>query len=168
MVSVTPARPDHIEAITALLEETDVFYGVTEFAPFEQRADQVREALFGGVPAAQMLLAWDENQLVGLASYSFLWPAADVTRSLFVKELYVAKTYWRSGVGRTLMQSLFEVAMQHDCSRVEWMTDEDNPGAQQFYEALGVMRDSTKIFYRLDGEELRRAVGTNSRLRGDA
>jgi hypothetical protein len=45
LLLVTPAKPDHIEATTALLEETDVFYGVTEFAPAEKRADQVREAL---------------------------------------------------------------------------------------------------------------------------
>jgi hypothetical protein len=43
--------------------------------------------------------------------------------------------------------------------RVEWMADESNPGAQQFYEALDVQRDSSKIFDRLDGEQLRRAAG---------
>jgi GNAT superfamily N-acetyltransferase len=159
VVLVTPATPDHVEAITALLEETDAFYGVTEFGPFEQRVEQVREALFGNVPAAQMLLAWDEKQLVGLASYSFLWPAADLTRSLFLKELYVAKPYWRSGVGGVLMQSLFELATQHDCSRVEWLADDDNPGAQQFYEALGVQPERSKIFYRVGGEQLRGAAG---------
>lgn len=158
MVHVSPAQPEHVKAITALLEETDAFYGVTEFGPFDQRVGQVREALFGSVPAARMLLAWDENQLVGLASYSFLWPAADLTRSLFLKELYVAKPHWRSGVGSVLMHRLFELAVEHDCSRVEWMADEDNPGAQHFYEAIGVQPESSKIFYRLSDERLRQAA----------
>jgi ribosomal protein S18 acetylase RimI-like enzyme len=104
--------------------------------------------LFGAIPAAWMLLAWDAEQLVGLASYSFLWPAADLTRSLFLKELYVAKTHRHSGVGRTLMRALYEAAAQHECSRVEWMADSDNPGAQRFYEALGVLPESSKIVYR--------------------
>ncbi|TCO60507.1 GNAT family N-acetyltransferase [Actinocrispum wychmicini] len=162
MVLVTPAKIEHIETIAVLLEETDAFYGVTEFAPLEQRVRQVREALFGAVPAAQLLLAWDENQLVGLASYSFLWPAADLTRSLFLKELYVSRTHWRCGVGRLLMHSLFEAALQHNCSRVEWMTDEDNAGAREFYETLGLPRDSSKVFYRMEGEALRRTFGVSS------
>jgi GNAT superfamily N-acetyltransferase len=150
VVSVTPAKPDHVEIVALLLEEMDTFYGATEFEPIEERVAQIREALFGSVPAAQMLLAWEEQQLVGLATYSFLWPADGVTRSLYLKELYVAKTHRRAGIGGFLMQSLLDVALQHHCSRVEWTTDEENPDAQEFYEALGAQRHASKIFYRLD------------------
>lgn len=148
MVLVTSARPEHVAAVTALLEETDFFYGVTEFDAFDRRTGQVWEALFGPVPAAWTLLAWDGERLVGLASYSFLWPAADLTRSLFLKELYVTRTHRRSGIGRTLMRALYGVAAQNGCSRVEWMADADNSGAQRFYEALGVLPESSKVFYR--------------------
>lgn len=151
MVLVTSAEPADVEAVTRLLEEMDTFYGAKEFDTLEKRVAQVRDALFGDVPAARLLLAWDGNQLIGLATYSFLWPAVGVTRSLYLKELYVAKTHQRSGVGSLLMRHLFGVAAEHRCSRVEWTTDEDNPGAQAFYETLGVERNASKICYRLDG-----------------
>jgi ribosomal protein S18 acetylase RimI-like enzyme len=151
VVLVAPAKPADVEVVAVLLEEMDTFYGVTEFDPLAQRVAQIQGALFGSVPGAQLLLAWDGSQLVGLATYSFLWPAAGVTRSLYLKELYVAKTHRRAGIGSLLMQSVFAIAAQHECSRVEWMTDEDNPGAQAFYEALGAERHATKIFYRVDG-----------------
>ena len=35
----------------------------------------------------------------GMASYSFLWPAAGLTRSLYLKELYVAQDWQRQGIG---------------------------------------------------------------------
>ena len=54
-----------------------------------------------------MLLARDEDGvLAGFASYSFLWPAVGLTASLYLKELYVAASRQRHGVGTLLMQGL--------------------------------------------------------------
>jgi GNAT superfamily N-acetyltransferase len=141
---------EHVEALAVLMEELDRHYGSTEFEPFEQRVEQISEALFGAVPAGAALLAWDDDQLVGLASYSFLWPAAGVTRSLYLKELYVAQARQRQGIGKLLMESLFTVAAKHGCSRVEWTTDQESKGAQRFYAELGVPVDNGKLFYRAD------------------
>ncbi len=87
MVVVTPAETHHVDAVVVLVEEMDRHYGSTEFEPLEQRIAQITDALFGDVPAAFVLLAWEDDRLLGLASYSFLWPAAGVTRSLYLKEL---------------------------------------------------------------------------------
>jgi len=132
-----------------LLEEMDRHYGATEFEPLEQRVAQITEALFGNVPAGFGLLAWAGDQLVGLASYSFLWPAAGVTRSLYLK-LYVARTHRRSGIGRLLMDHLFTLAAKHGCTRVDWTTDQESEGAQRCYEALGVTVNAGKLFYRAE------------------
>ncbi|MCO8307299.1 GNAT family N-acetyltransferase [Streptomyces sp. RKCA-744] len=35
------------------------------------------------------------------------------------------------------------------CSRVEWMTDRDNPGARAFYKPLGFAEFDGKIVYRV-------------------
>ena len=73
-----------------------------------------------------------------------------LTRSLYLKELYVADRYRGQGVGRLLMRVLFETASEHGCSRVEWTTDRDNTGAQAFYDMLGVTPQPSKIFYRVE------------------
>jgi RimJ/RimL family protein N-acetyltransferase len=46
------------------------------------------------------------------------------------------------------MEGLHRIAAEQGCSRVEWTTDTSNPGAQQFYESLGVSPLPAKIFYR--------------------
>jgi GNAT superfamily N-acetyltransferase len=91
-----------------------------------------------------------------MAAYSFLWPAAGVTRSLYLKEIYVTGAFWRKGVGTLLMQRLCQVAVAHECSRVEWTTDKCNVLGENFYERLGVAQNQEKIFYRLEGEGIRR------------
>jgi GNAT superfamily N-acetyltransferase len=147
---VRPAISDDIDAIADLAEEMDRFYGANAFEPREVRRRQIRDALFGDPPAAYALLATDGGAAIGFAAYSFLWPAVGLTRSLYLKELYVSQGRRRGGVGRQIMESLFEVARKHDCSRVEWTTDLDNPGAQAFYKTFGVEPKGSKLFYRLE------------------
>ena len=149
-VTISSATPDDVPAMSALLEELDRFYGATTTESPEEREQQIREALFASPPAAYALLAFDDDRLVGMAAYSFLWPAVRLTRSLYLKEMYVAEDVQRHGIGRALMTALFEVASKHGCSRVEWTTDQDNPRALAFYAALGVPAEPSKIFYRIE------------------
>ena len=149
-ITISPARPADAAAMAELLEEMDRFYGADAAAPLAERVGQLSEAVFASPPAAYVLLAWDGDQLAGLAAYSFLWPAVGLTSSLYLKELYVADRYRGRGIGRLLMQGLFEAAAKRGCSRVEWTTDRENAGAQAFYERLGVPAHPSKIFYRVE------------------
>lgn len=149
MIKLADAAPADAGAIAGLLAELAVFYGGAPEGTPEERAEQVRAALFGDPPAARALLAWDGIALAGLASWSFLWPAAGLTRSLYLKELYVAQAYRRTGAGKLLMEGVYRIAADHGCSRVEWTTDTGNSGAQRFYESLGAAPLPTKIFYRM-------------------
>ncbi|MCX5421957.1 cyclophane-containing RiPP N-acetyltransferase HaaN [Streptomyces sp. NBC_00078] len=150
--TIRPADKGDAVALAALIEEIERFYGSTEFQPFEERQAQVEEALFGSPPLASALVVEDEaGDLVGLAAYSFLWPAAGSTHSLFLKELYVRDTLRRQGVGAQLMKELRALAAARPgCSRVEWMTDHDNPDARAFYRSLGFAEFDGKIVYRVD------------------
>ncbi len=150
MIVVRPATPDDVDHLLTLAEEMDRFYGATEIDPLELRRQQVHDALFSDLLAAHSLLAFDGEAAVGFIAYSFLWPAVGLTRSLYLKELFVSQAQRRRGTGRALMESLFEVARKHECSRVEWTTDGDNPSAQAFYKTFDVEPKSGKLLYRLE------------------
>ena len=95
-----------------------------------------------------------DGRVVGLASCSYLWPAAGTSRSLFLKELYVRTAARRTGVGRLLMREVFAAAVVTRCSRVEWQTELGNPVAREFYASLGAQVLDGKIAFRVDGEQL--------------
>src|SRR5258708_3159709 len=166
MITLRPATPTDVEAIASLLTEVDRYYGATEDEPIAQRVPLIRDAIFEAVPSAHVLLAWDDEDLIGLASYSFLWPAAGVTRSLFLKELYVTEASRQHGVGRLLMGELSQIAQDSGCSRIEWAADTDNPVALRFYETLGVPPNSSKHFYRLDAHALEQMAASADAHRG--
>src|SRR5262245_26913582 len=130
----------------------DRFYGASDIAPAAEYERQLRALLMREQPVAHVLVAFAGAVLVGFASYSFLWPAAGLTSSVFLKELYVLQAVRGQGVGKALMEQLFQVAADTGCSRVEWMTEQTNIEAQAFYERLGVQANTEKVFYRAESE----------------
>jgi ribosomal protein S18 acetylase RimI-like enzyme len=150
-ISILPACEEDSAILAELIEEMESYYGATEIEPFDQRIASLHEYIFDDHPSTFVLLAREKGgQVIGMVSYSFLWPALGASRSLFLKELYVREPYRRQGVARHLMKALFEVAAANKCSRVEWTTDHDNAQAKRFYSALGFPVCKEKIFYRLD------------------
>jgi GNAT superfamily N-acetyltransferase len=150
VIIMSPAEPGDVADIAAMLEELGRFYGTGEPEPLGRRLDQVRSALFGTPPAGYALLARDGRRVVGLATYSFLWPAVGATRSLYLKELYLPAEYRGRGAGEQLMRAVFETATRLGCSRVEWTTDAGNAAARAFYARLGLPEYPSKVFYRID------------------
>lgn len=147
MVTIVQATVADIEVISLILGEIEAYYGGKAVAGDQA---QIRAALFGARPAATVLLARDGDEVLGLASYSLLWPAAGADLSLYLKELYVREPARRRGIGGALMMELREEATAAGCSRIEWTADRDNPTALNFYARFGFTQREGKSFYRWD------------------
>lgn len=145
-VRIEQAGGQDVPVIAELLGEIEHYYGGAN-TPGDPA--EIGDALFGPTPAATCLLARAGDVVLGMASYSFLWPAAGSTRSLYLKELYVRESARSQGVGQALMAELRRIAEAASCSRIEWTGDSDNPLALAFYEKMGVPRNDGKVFYRL-------------------
>jgi ribosomal protein S18 acetylase RimI-like enzyme len=149
VIAVVKAQPADARAIADLMEELDRFYGGTDFEPTGERTTQVEAMLFGDHPVAEVILAKDGVRMVGFAAYSFLWPAVGLTKSLYLKELYVSEADRRSGIGKLLMDQLMSIAANTGCSRVEWTADADNSLALGFYRGLGYPENEGKVLFRV-------------------
>lgn len=154
MIILRHADISDLLAVADLLFDVERFYGTVDFPPRQQWEQQIESLLFTDAPAARVLLALEDDEPQGFASYSFLWPAAGVSKSLFLKELYVRESQRRRGVGAHLMSRLCSIAVESGSSRLEWTTDADNSDAQKFYDKLGVGRASAKVMYRAEGDVL--------------
>ncbi|MEU4168841.1 GNAT family N-acetyltransferase [Streptomyces sp. NPDC026665] len=143
---IEKATEADVDTISGLLGEVEAYYGGSA-----EPADpgQIRKALFGPQPAATVLIAREGDEVLGFASYSFLWPAAGADTSIFLKELFVREAQRRGGVAGQLMKAVQEAGRVAGCSRLEWTADADNPAALNFYTALGIEPRKDKPFYRL-------------------
>ena len=151
-IAIVDARSTDGAAITELLAELDRYYGDTqgELPPFEKRLAVVQEMLFATQPAAHMLLAYGDDTLLGLASYSFLWPGPRLQKVLFAKELYVCTRARQTGIGRRLTQAVLQKARDAGCGRVEWMAFRQHEDTLRFYEHLGAPVLVDKVCYRIE------------------
>jgi ribosomal protein S18 acetylase RimI-like enzyme len=155
LITLAPATAADVDDFVALATEMDVFYGDVRPDTPQQRAAEISAVLCGDPPTAFALLARDDaGKLVGFAAYSFLWPAAGLSMSLYLKELYVAAAARRARVATALMCGLYAIAAERGCSRVEWTTDDSNEQAKAFYAAFGAKPLPSKIFYRAEGDIL--------------
>jgi GNAT superfamily N-acetyltransferase len=146
-ITIRPAAEQDVTAISLLLGETEAYYG-GDNEPADEL--QIRIALFAQPPAATCLLAVDDTgALLGLASFSRLWPAAGADTSMWLKELFVVESARRQGLGKQLLDAVKEASAEAGCSRLEWTGDADNPLALDFYARLGVPVNEGKMVYRL-------------------
>ena len=151
-IVVRPVEIDDLGSVAELMIEMDEFYDEPDRESAETKIVNMREVLFGIPPSAYTLVAYDEDDptALGIAAYSYLWPAVGTTRSLYLKELYVRRAQRRDGIGRLLMEALVSIARKSECSRVEWTTDRDNFDARAFYVAFVEESVKSKLFYRFE------------------
>jgi GNAT superfamily N-acetyltransferase len=121
-VLIERATPADIEVISVILGEIESYYGGKD-VPGDQA--QIGAALFGERPVATVLLARDGDDVLGLASYSVLWPAAGAESSVYLKELYVRAPHRRRGVARALLE---QAARGGDGGRVRAGGMDGGPG----------------------------------------
>jgi GNAT superfamily N-acetyltransferase len=86
------------------------------------------------------------------------FPAFELTLSLHIRDLYVAESARRQGVGRMLVRSAARLAVKEGYSALEWTTDATNTVARQMYEVCGA-KLLDRVYYRLFDETLRSAAG---------
>lgn len=139
---------DH-PALAALMVEMQGHYRVPCPPVAEIRADLA--ALPAGV---DILVAVKGEAILGFASACNLYPGPGLKSGFFLKEIYVADAARGKGLGRALMQALAALALERGHRRLDWTADADDPALLRFYESLGAVAQTKKVFYRLTGDAL--------------
>nr|WP_234890000.1 GNAT family N-acetyltransferase [Sinorhizobium medicae] len=156
MVPIRLLRPDDpaLPALAILMEEMQAHYRV---------ACPPRSEIIAGLKAipsgAEILVAEEQQRVLGFAGFSGIYPGPGLKPGLFLKELYVAGSERGRGLGRALMQKLASMAMERGLSRIDWTADAENARLLAFYEELGGACKPDKFFFRLDGEALAQLAG---------
>ncbi len=77
-----------------------------------------------------------EGRLVGLVHYIYhrsCWTAGDYC---YLQDLFCAESVRGQGVGRALIEHVYEAARAAGASRVHWLTQEDNASARLLYDRI--------------------------------
>jgi GNAT superfamily N-acetyltransferase len=105
----------------------------------------------------RVLIATIGTTVVGSIVMNVTFPAFELSLSLHIRDLYVAKLARRRGVGRMLVKAAARLAVEQGFSALEWTTDTANTAARNMYEICGA-RLLDRVYYRLFDDTLRYAA----------
>jgi GNAT superfamily N-acetyltransferase len=155
-----------LRIVSAIESDLTVILGfIQELAQYEKLAhevtateDRLRETLFGAKPAAEVLLAYWQDECAGFAVFFTNYSTFLAQPGLYLEDLYVRPHLRCKGIGLALLRRLARIATERRCGRLEWAVLDWNQPAIGFYKKLGAVPLDQWTTYRLRGDALRMLV----------
>ena len=153
-VSLRLAGPNDGTVVAELFNDLFAHY-YDQGAPAPEAVERyVRDTVMTAGTACEIVLAEVASKAVGIATFSVNHPGPDLRGQLTLKDLYVRRGERGQEIGPRILCYLSRLALARNCSRVDWTAETTNPRALAFYDRLDVRRETEKIYYRLDGDDL--------------
>jgi GNAT superfamily N-acetyltransferase len=101
----------------------------------------------------RVLIAFVGDTIAGSIVLNVTFPAFELSRSLYIRDLYVARSMRRYGVGQTLVRAAARLTYSQGFSALDWTTETGNTAARNMYESCGA-RVLGRTYYRLAREDM--------------
>jgi GNAT superfamily N-acetyltransferase len=97
------------------------------------------------------MVAEDNDKLVGLVHYIFHRSTTSIAPTCYLQDLFTLESARGKGIGRALINSVYEQAKVAGLSRVYWHTHESNSTAMKLYDQMA--ERSGFVVYRKSVEQ---------------
>ena len=125
----------------------NAFYGrsgATALAP--EITAMTWSRFFDAYEPMHALVAESEGRLIGLTHYIFHRSTTSIQPNCYLQDLFTDEADRGKGVGRALINGVYEAAKRAGSPRVYWLTHETNHTAMQLYDK--VAEKSGFVMYR--------------------
>jgi GNAT superfamily N-acetyltransferase len=146
---VRELRTDDFEAWSPLWEGYNAFYGRS--GPTALPVEITRETwrrFFDPQEPVHGLLAEQAGQVLGIVNYLFHRSTTALAPICYLQDLFTVEAARGKGVGRALIEAVYDRARAAGSGRVYWQTHETNATAQVLYDKISTR--SGFIVYRTD------------------
>ncbi|HEY5623670.1 MAG TPA: GNAT family N-acetyltransferase [Gammaproteobacteria bacterium] len=152
-IALRPAEERDVSAILGFIKELAEYEKLShEVVATEER---ILASLFGERPVAEALIAEYDGAPAGFALFFHSFSTFLGRPGIYLEDLYVTPDFRRRGIGKALLKSLAQLALERDCGRVEWAVLDWNEPAIGFYQGIGAAPLAEWQTYRLAGSALR-------------
>lgn len=117
------------------IQDEDLWAGA-DYADDKRFADTFREALAN--PQMIQLFLFEEDGIpVGFANLMFVFSVWSHGKAMIIDDLFIREANRGCGYGRKALEYIEESAKEAGCRRIQFQSEATNPGAKEFYEAIG-------------------------------
>jgi GNAT superfamily N-acetyltransferase len=161
---IVPATKKDVPLIRELiLELADYERARPGEAPVTER--DLADTLFGKRPAAEVLIAYLDDEPAGFALFFHNYSTWLGKRGIYLEDLFVRPSARKHGIGFALLRALARIATERDCGRIDWSVLNWNELAIDFYKQIGAKSMDEWTSFRLTGDSLAQIAGHKSRVR---
>jgi GNAT superfamily N-acetyltransferase len=132
-LTVRPVAPTDLSQWEALWEGYNTFYERT-VPPEITRMTWSR--FFDAHEPVHALVAEEDGRLLGLVHYLFHRSTTLIGPTCYLQDLFTTRTARGQGVGRALIEAVYERARNAGSQRVYWQTHETNVTAMALYDKV--------------------------------
>ena len=149
--------------LAGLDDVSEIFVLIKELADYERLLDQViateellEETLFGENSNVEVLLAYNENHILGFALYFRSFSTFLGRPGIYLEDLFVREFARGKGIGKALLQRIAKSTLEMGGGRLEWSVLDWNQPAISFYKKMGAVPLDEWTTFRLTGEKLKK------------
>lgn len=150
------ARPEDMADLASLCAE-HAEYERSSFDP-AGKEEALTRLLFATDARLKCLVAVENAQLIGYATFSVEVSTWDADRYMHMDCLFLRPEARNKGIGRALMRRIAQEALAQGVIRMQWQTPSFNVDAIRFYDRLGPeKKEKYRMF--LGAEEVKALAG---------
>ena len=153
-VDIRFATPADADALPLLSQELLAFYSLPVHYQRSYMAHVIADKAFREPPAVEILIANGADRAVGFLVFNETFALANCQSAVFIQDLFVTRKARTGGIGRRLMTRLAEICVERGVTQLDWTADPWNDKARTFYESMGPLLKSEKMYYRMLGPRL--------------
>lgn len=137
-LTVRPVVRQDYEQWLPLWNGYNAFYGRTgETALAGEITQMTWSRFFDAYEPVHALVTECDGVLLGLVHYLYHRSTTAIAPSCYLQDLFTSQTARGQGVGRALIESVYQRARAAGANRVYWQTHETNQTAMQLYDRIG-------------------------------
>jgi GNAT superfamily N-acetyltransferase len=136
-LSIRPVRRDDFDRWLPLWDGYNAFYGRSGPTALKRDiTDMTWARFFDAYEPVHALVAEEGGELLGLVHYLFHRSTIAIAPVCYLQDLFTQQAARGKGVGRALIEGVYEQAKRAGSPRVYWQTHETNVTAQQLYDRI--------------------------------
>lgn len=89
-----------------------------------------------------------DGKIIGFANVIKIFSVWSEGFALAIDDLYISDEYQRHGYGRKVMEEIEDYARRNSFKRLQFQSEETNPGAKMFYQKIGYKPVAMSFYMR--------------------
>ncbi|WP_146362031.1 GNAT family N-acetyltransferase [Arthrobacter yangruifuii] len=151
-MQIRPARREDVPVILELIHDLAIYE--KEPHAVKNTVEALEKNLFGEHAAVFAHVAEDRGQVQGFALWFLNYSTWEGVHGIYLEDLYVRPEARGKGIGKALLRTLAETAVDRGYARVEWCVLNWNEPSIGFYRSLGAVAQDDWTTFRLTGDAL--------------